>query len=217
MQTIAELRKQIKLWSEREDIHDDQLDHFINLTEQEYKNDLYLPPNEKVVTLLVNADGQVTIPSDYLKLKHMHVITSEGLKKPLYRKPNEFVTAGSEIASSNATSYFERTGSYWLFSPSAGEGSEIHVTYYSLIPSLIDTALVDPSQINFVMSVMPTIYLFGSLMFLFMYTFNEERAQYYKALYEMSKQDLINMQEDAEMSGSSLHVVPTMSDDGSVW
>lgn len=217
MNTLAELRDQVRLWSERDDIPDSQLDHFINLTEQEYKDDLYLPPNEKIVVLTTDADGRVAIPSDYLKAKHVTVVTSEGNVKPLYRKPNEFVTAAGSLTSTSQTSYFERRGNFFIFAPAAGVGTEITLTYYALIPSLIDAATVDVDAINFVMGVMPTIYLFGALMFLHMYTFNEERANYYAALYERAKQDLIGMQEDAEMSGSSLHVVPTMSDEGSTW
>jgi hypothetical protein len=217
MKTLTELREQIRLWSEREDIADSQLNHFINLCEQEYKDDLYLPPNEKRATLVTDADGQIAIPSDYLKAKHMYVLDSAGNKKVLYRKPNEFVITGSSLESTGSTCYFERSGGYFIFAPAAGEGVEVYITYYSLIPSLIDIEESLPGEVNFVMAVMPTIYLFGSLMFLYMFTFNEERANYYAALYERAKEDLVGMQADAEMSGSSLHVVPTMSDSGSIW
>jgi hypothetical protein len=217
MNTLADLRGQVKLWSEREDISDDQLDEFIKLTEQEYKDDLYLPPNETIVTLTTDANGRIAIPVDYLKTKHMTVIDSSGYLKPLYRKPNEFVRVGSSFSDAGQTSYFERSGRYFIFAPDPGEGTDVNITYYSLIPSLIDIEEASPGDINFVMSVMPTIYLFGTLMFLHMYTYNEDRANYYANLYERAKQDLIGMQEDAEMSGSSLHVVATMSDDGSVW
>ena len=217
MKTIADLRDQVREWSERDDISDSQLDEFIMLVEQEYKDDLYLPPNEKIVVLTTDANGRIAIPTDYLKTKHMTVTTSEGYLKPLYRKPNEFVVVGSSISDGQGAAYFERSGNYFLFAPNPGEGVEITLTYYSLIPSLIDIELVDSTAVNFVMSVMPTIYLFGTLMFLHMFTYNEDRANYYSTLYERAKQDLMGMQEDAEMSGSSLHVVPTLCDEGSIW
>jgi hypothetical protein len=217
MKTIAELRTQIGLWSEREDIPDTQIDHFINLCEQEYKDDLYLPPNEKLEILTTKADGSITIPQDYLKTKHMYILDTDGNKRPLYRKPNELVVTLGSFGATNGISYFERSGSDFIFAPDPGEGVDVYVTYYGLIPSLLDIEQVDPDKINFVMSVMPTIYLFGALMFLHMYTYNEERANYYAKLYDRAKKDLIGMQADAEMSGSSLHVVPTLSDDGSTW
>ena len=205
------------MWSEREDIPDSQLEHFINMTEQEFKSDLFLPPNEKVIVATTDANGKIGIPSDYLKLKHMKVLDTEGNWRPLYRKPNELVVAYGTVESADSISYFERSGGYFIFAPEAGEGIEVTMTYYHLIPSLLDIAAVDTDQINYVLAVMPTIYLFGALMFLFMYTFNEERAAYYRDIYNTAKQDLIDMQAAAEMSGSSLHVVPTMSDEGSIW
>lgn len=217
MRTLTELRNQVRLWSEREDIADSQLDHFINLCEHEYKDDLYLPPNEKQVVMVTDVDGKAAIPADYLKAKHMYVLDADGNKKVLYRKPNEFVVTGSSLETTGATSYFERSGSNFIFAPAAGEGTDIYLTYYGLIPSLLDIEEAVTGEVNFIMAVMPTIYLFGSLMFLYMFTFNEERANYYAGLYERAKQDLIGMQADAEMSGSSLHVVPTMTDDGSLW
>jgi len=217
MNTIAELREQIGFWSEREDLDDTQLNHFINLVEQNFKQDLFLPPNETIVTLTTDVDGKIAIPNDYLKTKHMYVLDINGDKKPLYRKPNEFVVAGSDLESTTGIAYFERSGVNFIFAPAAGEGTDVVLTYYNVIPSLIDIELIDADGVNFVMQVMPTIYLFGALMFLHMYTFNEERANYYATLYQAAKDDLIGMQEEAEMSGSSLHVVPTLSDDGSIW
>lgn len=217
MQTAAELREQIRFWSERDDLSDAQLNNFIMLTEQNFKQDFYLPPNEKIVTLTTDANGQIAIPADYLKMKSCYVIDIYGNKKPLYRKPNEFVVVGSDLTSAGSVSYFERSGSNFIFAPAAGEGVEVTMTYYSLIPSLLDIEELDPEASNFVLLVMPTVYLFGALMFLHMFTFNEERANYYGNLYKLAKDDLIGMQADAEMSGSSLHVVPTLSDDGSTW
>lgn len=217
MHNLASLKEQIYVWSEREDISDAQLDTFINLTEQNFKKDFHLPPNEKIVTLTCNQDGRIAIPSDYLATKHMKIVDSDGVDRPLYRKPNELVVTYGSMESSNSTTYFERSGSYFIFAPKASEGQEVTLTYYHLIPSLLDIAVVDPDQVNYVLAVMPTVYLFGSLMFLFMYTFNEERAAYYRELYNTAKEDLIEMQRVAEMSGSSLHVVPTMTDDGSTW
>ena len=217
MNTVAELREQIQLWSERDDIPSSQLDHFINMTEQEFKDDLYLPPNEIIVTLTTDVNGRISVPSDYLKMKSVYTLDAEGKKKVLYRKPNEFVVTGSSIESTSSTCYFERSGSHFIFAPEAGEGIDITMTYYGLIPSLLDTEALSANSINFVLAVMPTIYLFGALMFLHMYTYNEDRANYYANLYDRAKNDLIGMQEDAEMSGSSLHVVATMSDDGSLW
>lgn len=218
MDTLTTLRTEIKNWSEREDISDTQINSFINLVEQNYKQDFYLPPNEITVTLTTNSDGRVLIPTDYLKAKHMHTLDSNGNRKVLYRKPNEFVAELSSITDPNGTAYFEREEAQWfVFAPSAGEGTEVTLTYYALIPSLIDTEATSPGAINFVLAVMPTVYLFGALMFLHMFTFNEERANYYANLYQQAKDDLVNMQKEAEMSGSSLHVVPTLSDSGSLW
>lgn len=217
MHNLASLKEQIYLWSEREDLPDAQLDSFINLTEQNFKQDFFLPPNERIETLTCNANGQIPIPSDYLQMKHMKVVDSNGYDRPIYRKPNDLVVAYGSVDSADSLSYFERSGSYFIFAPKAAEGQEVTMTYYHLIPSLLDIAVVDPDQVNYVLAVMPTVYLFGALMFLFMYTFNEERAAYYRELYNTAKQDLIDMQRVAEMSGSSLHVVPTLSDNGSTW
>lgn len=217
MENLAALKEQIVMWSEREDISDAQLDHFINLTEQEYKSEIFLPPNEKIITATTDATGCIDVPADYLKTKHMKILDTNGNWRPIYRKPNELVVAYGNVESANSISYFERSGSTFIFAPQAGEGVEVTLTYYHIIPSLLDTAAANADQINYILAVMPTIYLFGALAHLFMYTFNEERAAYYQKMYEGAKRDLIEMQEAAEMSGSSLHVVPTMTDNGSIW
>lgn len=217
MDSLAELRTEIRLWSERNDLSDDQVDRFINLVEQNFKKDFFLPPNEKIVMLTTDAEGKINIPYDYLKTKHMYVLDSDGKKKVLYRKPNDFVTTASDITDSGSLAYFERSGGSYIFAPYAGEGVDVYITYYSLIPSLLDIEVVEPGAINFVLAIMPTVYLFGALMFLNMFIMNEQRANYYGNLYDIAKSDLIAMQEQAEMSGSSLHVVPTLSDDGRLW
>lgn len=214
MKNLADLKTQIREWSERNDISDAQLDEFIIMVENDYKQDFYLPFNEKIVELTTDGNGEIGIPTDYLKTKHMKVVDTNGNDKPLYRKPNEAVVIGGSLNTAGSISYFERSGNHFIFAPAAGEGTKVTVTYFNLIPSLVDAAATDPNTVNAVFQVMPTVYLFGALMFLHMYTFNEERASFYTQMYAQAKEDLIGMQRDAEMSGSSLHVVPTMGDAG---
>lgn len=217
MQNLAELRDQIKMWSERDDIDDTQLNHFIFLTEQDYKQDFFLPANEIKTTLLTDSEGEAVIPFDYLKAKHLKVLDTQGNLKPVLRKPNEAVTLGGNFQDVGVPAYFERDYGSFIFAPNIGQDVEIFLTYYAVIPSLIELESVDPNQINFVLAVMPTVYLFGALMFLHQYTFNEERASYYERLYNQAKVNLIEMQAEAEMSGSTLSVLPSMTDNGAIF
>lgn len=209
MKTIVELRDQIKSWSERADIPDAQIDHFIYLVESDYKEEFFSPVNEHTVTLTADANGEVAIPFDYIRGKHLYSLATDGTKTIIRRKPNEVVVYGGETYTTGTPCFFERVAANFVFSPKPVEDDTVSLIYYRLIPSLTDLA---DGETNAVLEVAPLVYLFGALYFLHEYTFNEERASYYSAKYERAKQDFIALKDKEEMTGSSLAVFPTISE-----
>lgn len=212
MNTVGELFTEIRNWSERQDISDEQLRSFIGMVEDDFRAEFYLPFNEVSVSLTTDANGEITIPTDFLKVKHMRT-TYQGKEYAIYRKPNDVVVAGGSWEGIDNVLYFERKLNKFIFAPNLGADQTIELVYYNIITSIVANTTSD-SAFNSIMETMPSIYLFGCLKMLFEFTFNEERAQYYERKYEKAKLDLIEMQEKAEMAGSRLSVFPAMGDGG---
>lgn len=211
MNTVEELYNEVRLWSERNDITNEQLRSFVGLVEDDFRAEFFLPFNEVTVSLTTDANGEVTIPTDFLKVKHMRATDTDGNEYTIYRKPNDVVVAGKAWEGIDNLLYFERKRNKLFFAPDLGANQTVELTYYAIIPSLVANT-TDLGSFNDVLEVMPSVYLFGCLKMLHEFVYNEERAQYYDRLYEKAKRDLIEMQEKAEMAGSRLSVFPTLSD-----
>lgn len=207
MKVLSELRDQIRSWSEREDMSDAQIDNFVYLVEQDYKEEFFSPANEVEVILTVDAEGRIEIPFDYIRGKHMYLLDGAGGRTKINRKPHDVVTYGGEEFEAGSPIYFERRTGYFIFSPKPAEGSQISLIYYRIIPSLTQ---LESNQTNAILEVAPTVYLFGCLQLLHEYTFNEERASYYEKKYTQAKNDYVKLQDREEMSGSSLSVFPAL-------
>jgi hypothetical protein len=205
---VSNLYEEVKLWSERRDITDDQIRSFIGMVEDDFKGEFLLPSNERVKTLTTDVNGEILIPADFLAVKHMRS-TYQGKPYTIYRKPNDVVVAGKSWEGVDNILFFERRDDKWLFAPDLGDGQDVEVTYYHIIPSLVANT-TSPDATNSVLEIMPSVYLFGCLKMLHEFVFNEERAQYYERKYEQAKKDLIEMQTKMEFSGSALSVFPTL-------
>ena len=211
MNTVGELYAEVRLWSERNDITDEQLRSFVGLIEDDFRAEFFLPFNETTVSLVTDASGEITIPTNFLKVKHMRAINSDGNEYTIYRKPNDVVVAGKAWEGIDDLLYFERKRNKFFFAPDLGANQTVELTYYSIIPSLVANT-TSTEAFNDVLEVMPSVYLFGCLKMVHEFVYNEERAQYYERKYEQAKRDLIEMQEKAEMAGSRLSVFPTLTD-----
>jgi len=209
LQNLVDLRDEIKNWSERNDLSDSQIDSFVLMVENDFKDEFYFPANEYMATQVVDANGEVGIPSDYLKAKHLIADNVNGKERVIYRKPFDVVVHGEDWITSQ-TLYFDRRGFNFIFAPDAPVGTNINIIYWGVIPSLLDT---EDGQ-NFIINIMPTVYLFGALKHVHEFTFNEERAAFYDRKYQEAKANVISIQRQAEESGSTLSVFPYMSDNG---
>ena len=211
MNSISELFTEVKLWSERTDISDEQLRSFTGMVEDDFKGEFYLPINEVEVDLVTDANSEVDIPADFLMVKRITSIDANGNEYTIYRSPNDMVVASkpNSIGDPDAC-LFERRLSKFFFAPSPGLGMDIKLTYYGLITSLVATTSTIAT--NAVLEILPAVYLFGVLMMVHRWAYNEERADYYERLYEKAKKDFVQIQEKAEMAGSRLAVYPSMTE-----
>ena len=211
MNSISELFTEVKLWSERTDISDEQLRSFTGMVEDDFKGEFYLPINEVEVDLVTDASSEIDIPTDFLMVKRITSVGVDGNEYIIFRKPNDIAISNKYNPSSGPDAImFERRLSKLFFAPSPGLGMDIKLTYYSLIPSLVSTTSLVAT--NPVLEILPAVYLFGVLMMVHRWTYNEERADYYERLYEKAKKDFVQIQEKAEMAGSRLAVYPSISE-----
>lgn len=195
--TYDNLKAAIRSWSERSDIPTDVIEQFIYMTEADASQQLRVPAMEAGVLLPVN-DGKVAIPFDYLELRRL---TYEGaMDSTLQYLPwDQFVTINRDT--SGSPMYYSRQGSNWFIHGEPGNGESILCHYYRFVPAL--TSTLDD---NWLLSVSPQVYLYGSLKYLYEYTFDNERAAYWgdKFMKELNKLQAIA--DLAEHRGSSLSV-----------
>lgn len=207
---LENLIEEIRLWSERRDLTDDQIRSFVGMLEDDYRAEFYFPSNERQVELTTDVNGEVDIPVDLIKVKRMTALDTNGEQYTIYRKPNDVVVGGADWQGEESILYFERRLNKFIFAPNLGEGATVTLIYYRIIPSLVaDNSL---ATTNTVLEIMPSVYLFGGLMMVHRFNYNEERAAYYERLYQSAKNDLVEMQEKAEMAGSRLAVFPTLGE-----
>lgn len=195
--TYDNLKVAIRSWSERSDIPTDVIEQFIYMTEADASQQLRVPAMEAGALLPVT-DGRVTVPFDFLELRRL---TYEGtVDSTLQYLPwDQFVTINRD--SSGNPMYYSRQGPNWFIHGEPGDGENILCHYYRFVPALTVTS-VD----NWLLSVSPQVYLYGSLKYLYEYTFDNERATYWgdKFMKELNKLQAIA--DLAEHRGSSLSV-----------
>tara|TARA_R110002153_G_scaffold116968_2_gene260945 strand:+ start:8311 stop:8940 length:630 start_codon:yes stop_codon:yes gene_type:complete len=203
----AGLRAEVKEWAERPDFTDSRIDSFIDMVEDDYRGDFYVPSNERIMTYTTDANGRISIPLDFLKVKFMEGTNTEGRAITIYRKSHDTTVNRNSIMGEFPV-MFERRGTEFIFSPNVGTGYSVTLTYYGLFPELTDSAT------NPVFDIMANVYLFGCLHYLHMYVHDEERAAYFGQKHQNAKASFVEVQEKAEMAGSPMAVFPALNDGG---
>lgn len=198
------LLAEAKNWSGRTDLTDDQYNSFIYFTGSMANQVLRIAPMENTVIIDVSEDGHVIIPPDFLDLKSLTAFFDNDDSVPLTRVAwEQYINYVNDDDNANETQplYFSQQGPYWFLAPKPAVGTKVTCHYFRTIPD------IQPAeQTNWLVQLSPLTYLYGTLHFLHMFLYDEERADYWLTKMQGELTRLQGMYDASTHSGSSLQV-----------
>lgn len=198
------LLAEAKNWSGRTDLTDDQYNSFIYFTGSMANQLLRIAPMEFTAILDVTEDGHVTIPFDFLELKSMTAFFDNDDSVPLTRVAwEQYVNYVNDDDNANATQphYFSQQGAFWFLAPRPAVGTKVTCHYFRTLPDIQPDA-----QTNWLVQLSPLTYLYGTLHFLHLFIYDEERAAYWLEKMQGEITRLQLMYDTSLHTGSSLQV-----------
>lgn len=201
--TYGDILRQVRSWSNRSDLTDEQIGSFIFFAGSIANQLLRVPAMESTVILDVTPDGHVSIPFDFLELRSMTYAWGASDSQALSRLAwDQFVNyLNSPESEDTGTRYFSRQGAFWFLTAKPKVGSKITVHYYRAMPDINSE-----EQTNWLSDLSPMTYIFGSLHYLYMFVQDEERAAYWKTLFNEELGRIQTLSDSAEYKGTSLAV-----------
>lgn len=200
--TYNDLIKQVRLWSNRKDVTDYELESFSYMAGSMASQLLRVVPMEHTLILDVDADGHVIIPADFQKLRSLTCATGSDKSVPLeLRAWDDFVFLLNSDVKHMGPRWFARQGPRWFIAPKPAPGTKVTCHYYRTMPD------INPlEQSNWLIDLSPLSYLYGTLHFLYSYVMDEERAEYWRQKFTGELQRLQDINDADEYEGSALTV-----------
>lgn len=200
--TYDSLLKELKGWSNRNDITDEQYGSFIYMAGSLASQTLRVVAMENVELLDVSPDGHVVIPPDYLQLKALSHAWDTEDSVPLSRIAwDQYINYLNADINAFAPHFFARQGPYWFIAPKPPAGGKVTCHYYRTMPD------INPDeQTNWLVQMSPLTYLYGALHFFCLFTFDEERAEFWLKKFQSELIRIQEMNDNSEYAGASLAV-----------
>jgi hypothetical protein len=193
--SYAQLVASVSAWSHRTDL-EALLPDFVTLAEARINRDIRVRQmiTKTMLTYLAGAQD-AALPDDWLEFKNLTLNGSP--PRPLTYETVEQL--GLRVSGGVPVAY-SLEGSRLLLGPTPSSNTTVSGVYYAKFPSLLD----EPT--NWLMSRHPSIYLFAVMMEVMLYTQNAEQLATYTARYLNETEQLLNQDDRAEHSGSTLSV-----------
>lgn len=203
IKTYDDILKQVKVWSNRSDLTDDQLNSFIYFAGNIANQLLRVPAMENTTILETDQDGHILIPFDFLELRSMTFEWDSPTSQPLSRLAwDQFVNYyNSPDAIDTPTKFFSRQGAYWFLSSKPKLGSKVTVHYYRAMPEI-----TSDQQTNWLSELAPMTYIWGALYYLYLFVQDEDRANYWKTLFNEELGRIQTLCDNSEYKGTSMSV-----------
>jgi hypothetical protein len=197
------LLAEAKNWSGRTDLTDEQYNSFIYFTGSMANQLLRVAPMEWTTILDVSEDGSVVIPADLIELKSLTAFYNDDDSVPLTRVAWEQFVNYYNGADESETQpyYFSQQGGYWFLAPNPTVGTKVTCHYFRTLPDI-----QPDNPINWLVQLSPLTYLYGTLHFLHLFVYDEERAAYWLEKMQGELSRIQMLYDSTTHSGSSLQV-----------
>ncbi len=154
--TFSTLKTAVGNWLERDDLGD-RIDEFILLGENRIYRRLRVRQMEAALSDTISASGTLALPSNYLELRHAYIDGTPtqwlDVKEPQWIH-QMFPTRSGSAKPENIA----RDASVFIFGPYPDSQYTVKGTYYQKL-----TALSTSNESNFLVTDMPELILFASL------------------------------------------------------
>lgn len=148
----------------------------------------------------ITGSGTVSLPSDYLDLKHAYINTSPVQK--LERKSPDFIyQAYPTRSSAGKPKFIAREASTFIFGPYPDDQYVVKGVYYKTIPSMVSDATT-----NGVFTAYPDLYLKATVLEAEKALGRESRTPAWEPDFKRQLQAANNSAQQEEFSGGSLRV-----------
>ncbi len=201
--SYADLQAAVSTWSARSDITLPQIQEFIGMAEAKASQVLRVPAMESAKEISA-VDGRLKIPQDFMELRS--ITMGDAMDEPQacrYVSMDQFMKLRHNQNVVDDFVHFTRQGPYWYIASKVADGTNFTCYYYAGIE-----ALSAQNPVNWLLQMSPQAYLWGTLWYLYEYTFDEERANYWKAKFVEELNNIQMIADQAEYRGSILQVGP---------
>lgn len=199
--TYDDLVLQIRRWTNRVDLEDDDIYTFIYFAGNAANQVLRVPAMEHTDILEVSEGGKITIPADFLELRSLTALWNDEDGVPLERVAwDQFVNYRNN-EDGDRPKFFARQGPYLWLTPEPAPGMKVTIHYYRSMPDISPT-----EQMNWLSDLSPMAYLYGALHYCYLFLFDEERAEFWRAKYQAELERIQNLADTLEHRGSSLTI-----------
>lgn len=202
MATRAELRTKFLSRLRRRDCTSALADDFIDDAVRRIQRGLINPGMEKSVEYEIDdttyANGRLSLPSDFLRMREVSVTLADGTKRALDRK------SLSEVQVEATTDYlayptkFARQAQWLVFAPYPLDATVITLDYYGEFDDM--DADADETILS---SMAPDLVVFGALSYAADH-FEDKRAERFEARYMQIATDLNDMAQADELTNASV-------------
>jgi len=157
-----------------------QIPLFIQLAENRLRRDLRIRPMLKVVTTSTTAgDATVSMPSDFLEMRDLH-IESSPIQTLTYQNPSNFYrNTKASTFDSGAPKFYTAMGSEFQFAPIPDAAYTLKMVYYAA-PSYLSSSVSS----NVFLANCQDLLLYAALGEAEPYLMNDARIQTWASLYD---------------------------------
>ena len=175
-----------------------QINDLIKVGENTVYKRLRVRQMETALSSTVASDGTVTVPTDYVQMKHARFDTAP-VKTLKRTNPEQIYEYYSDRSVTENQQYFARDGSSFIFGPAGSAGDLMKGIYYARPASIAEN-----STINSVFSAHPEVFLFGVLSEAEPFIGSDDRVALWQAKFEHLLQVANNEDKSEGSSGSRL-------------
>lgn len=197
--TYTELKSTIADYLARDDL-DTKIPDFIRLAEQRLRRDLRIRQMLKVATADTTADDStVSLPSDFLAMKDLHLDTNPVRVLQFQNTSNFFRNA--RTTDKGVPTMYTLLGSEFQFAPYPDATYTLRMVYYHKPDFLSDS-----NASNLFLANCPDLLLYGALAEAEPYLMNDERIATWASLYDRGLASLRASDDDSEYPSSPMSI-----------
>ena len=179
---------------------DDKIPDFVRLAEERLRRDLRIRQMLKVATADTTAeDATVSLPSDFLAMKDIHIDTTPVRVLQFQNTSNFFRNA--RTTETGVPTMYTLLGSEFQFAPKPDSAYTLRMVYYYK-PDLLS----DSNTSNLFLANCPDLLLYGALAEAEPYLMNDDRLATWSALYDRGLASLRASDDDGEYPSSPMSI-----------